>query len=108
MAVDPSNSNLLFGVIALQADFLDAGQLAEVCSTWAARRDTPLADLLVGRGWLSAEDRSHVDYLLQRKLQKHSGDAVATLAAVTTDEVKQALADLDNPVIQQTLAHLPP
>jgi hypothetical protein len=72
--------NLLFGVFALQADFLDAPQFAEACSAWAGRKDTPLADLLVQRGWLSAADRAHVDYLLQCKLEKHHGDVRASRA----------------------------
>jgi serine/threonine-protein kinase len=99
--------NLLFGVLALQADFLDAGQFAEACSAWAARKDTPLADLLVQRGWLSTEDRAHVEYLLQRKLKKHHGDIRASLAEVTNDPVRQSLASLADADVQQSLAALP-
>jgi serine/threonine-protein kinase len=99
--------NLLFGVLALQADLLDAARFAEACSAWAARKDTPLADLLVQRGWLSAEDRSHVEYLLQRKLKKHNGDARASLAEVTTEPVRQSLASVADADVQQSLAALP-
>jgi tetratricopeptide (TPR) repeat protein/tRNA A-37 threonylcarbamoyl transferase component Bud32 len=102
-----SDRNLLFGVLALQADFLDAGQFAEVCSAWAARKDTPLADLLVQRGWLSAEDRDRVDYLLKRKLDKHQGDARASLAEVTTDAVRRSLAGVDDADVRQSIAELP-
>jgi hypothetical protein len=63
-----ADRNLLFGVLALQADLLDAAQFAEACSAWAARKDTPLGDLLVQRGWLSAADRADVERLLERKL----------------------------------------
>jgi hypothetical protein len=38
-----TDQNLLFGVLALQADFLDAARFAEACSAWAARKDTPQA-----------------------------------------------------------------
>src|SRR5438552_10389371 len=64
MSADQTDCNLLFGVLALQADLLDATRFAEACSAWATRKDTPLADLLVERGWLTAEDRAHLDYLL--------------------------------------------
>jgi serine/threonine-protein kinase len=100
--------NLLFGVLALQADFLDAGQFAEACSAWAARKDTSLADLVVQRGWLSTEDRAHVEYLLQRKLKKHHGDIRASLAEVTTNPVRHSLASLGDADVQQSLATLPP
>src|SRR5262245_46193066 len=39
-----TDQNLLFGVLALQADLLDAPRFAEACSAWAARKDLPLAD----------------------------------------------------------------
>ena len=38
-----------FGVLALQADLLDSARFAEACSAWAARKEVPLADLLVER-----------------------------------------------------------
>jgi hypothetical protein len=39
-----TDRNLLFGVLALQADLIDKNQFAEVCGAWAARNDKPLAD----------------------------------------------------------------
>jgi hypothetical protein len=71
--------NLLFGVLALQADFLDPQQFAEACSAWVGRKDTPPADLLVERGLLTAEGRAHVEYLLWRKVQTQGGDIHARL-----------------------------
>src|SRR5262249_24789664 len=56
-----TDHNLLLGVLALQADLLDAARFAEACSAWAARKEVPLADLLVERGWLTPADRSDVD-----------------------------------------------
>ncbi|HLN30630.1 MAG TPA: protein kinase [Gemmataceae bacterium] len=99
-----TDRNLLFGVLALQADLLSPGQFAEACSAWAGRKETPLADLLVERGWLSPVDRADVDKLLQRKLAKHGGNAKASLAELTTDEVRQSLAGLNDPVVRESLA----
>jgi serine/threonine-protein kinase len=98
-----TDRNLLFGVLALQADLLSPAQFAEACSAWAGRKDTPLADLLVERGLLDPSDRADVDKLLQRKLAKHHGDARAGLAEVTTDQIRQSLAGLDDPDIRHTL-----
>ncbi len=58
-----TDRNLLFGVLALHADLLTAVQFAEACSAWAGRKDVPLADLLVQRGLLNAEQRGVVDLL---------------------------------------------
>ncbi len=99
-----ADRNLLFGVLALQADLLTPAQFAEACSAWAARKGTLLADLLVERGWLGPSDRADVDKLLQRKLQKHTGDAKAGLAEVTTDVVRRSLAGVEDADVRQSLA----
>lgn len=66
--------NLLFGVLALQADLIDAQQFIDICSLWTTRKNVPLAELLIERGWITSDDREHVDYLLERKLHKHGDD----------------------------------
>jgi serine/threonine-protein kinase len=103
-----TDRNLLFGVLALQADLIDNDRFAEACAAWAARKDTPLADLLLERGWLTPEDKGHVEFLLERKLKKHGGDAHASLAAVASSEVRRALDTVDDVDVEQSLASLPP
>ncbi len=101
-----TDRNLLFGVIALQADLLDATQFAEGCAAWAARKNSALADLLVERGWLTTDDRERVDWLVERKLHKYGGDAGASLAAAITPEAQRVLALWDDPAVQSSLAKL--
>jgi hypothetical protein len=95
--------NLLFGGLALQADLIDAAQFAEACTAWSRRKDLPLAELLIQRGWLTKADKPHVEYLLERKLNKHHGDVRASLASMS-DEVRYSLAMVDDSVLQQSLA----
>src|SRR6266480_6853786 len=105
--VSPSpdtDRNLLFGVLALQADLIDAAQFAEACSAWAGRKDVPLADLLVQRGWLNDEDRAHVEYLLRRSLKKHGGDARRSLGGLADGGVRDVLRSLDDLGVHQTIA----
>jgi serine/threonine-protein kinase len=106
MPTETTDRNLLFGVLALQADFLDAAQFAEACSAWAGRKGTPLADLLVERGLLTAEQRGLVDLLLRQKLTKHGGDAHASLAAVATPDVRSVIESIADDDVQQSLAGL--
>jgi hypothetical protein len=98
--------NLLFGVLALQADLIDARQFIEACLLWRARKDVSLADLLLERGWIDAADKAHVDYLLQRKLQRHGGDPQASLAAIPED-AKRALATVADSDVQRSLTGPP-
>jgi PAS domain S-box-containing protein len=102
-----TDRNLLFGVLALQADLIDASRFVEACTLWTTRKSTPLADLLVEKGWITAADRADIHRFLDRKLRKHGGDARAGLAAVA-DDVKRSLAALEDVEIQRSLADLPP
>jgi PAS domain S-box-containing protein len=101
-----TDRNLLFGVLALQADLIDPQQFIEACLLWTSRKEVPLADLLVERGWIVPDDKAHVDYLLGRKLHKHGGDARASLVAIP-DDVKRSLAALEDDDIQRSLAGWP-
>lgn len=74
-------------------------QFAEACSAWVMRKNTPLADLLVERGWLAPADRADVQRLVDRKLKKHGGDARASLAEA---------AGVSDPDVQATLRSLIP
>ncbi len=107
-----TDRNLLFGVLALQGEMIDAGQLAEACTAWSTRKEQGLADILIERGWISSDDRRLVEQLLERRLKKHSGDAHQSLTAAATgspdvmatldgirtrmgdDEIKRSLGDV--------------
>ena len=65
--------------IALQADLIDHEQFAKACMLWSAQKHLPLAQILHDQGWLSPSDRADVDKIVERKLEKHSGDAHARL-----------------------------
>ena len=60
----------------------------------------------MGRGWIEPADRAHLEYLLERKLRKHGGNAHASLAALP-DDVKRSLAALADDDIQRSLAGEP-
>jgi serine/threonine-protein kinase len=99
-----TNQNILFGVMALHAGLIDRDTFAEVCSLWSKRRDTPLAEILLERGWITAEDNAHLDYLLKRGLECFGGDARARLTTVMLDDAKRLLSSLDDAEIQQIIA----
>src|SRR5262249_7297640 len=99
--------NLLFGVLALQTGLLDSFQFTEACAAWAARRQATLADLLVERKWLTPIDRSLVNDLLDRAIERRGGDVRASLAAVADDAARHSLAAVANVDVQQSLGALP-
>jgi serine/threonine-protein kinase len=80
-----TDQNLLFGVLALQADLLDDTQFVQACSAWVTHKDTSLADQLIERGWLGAADKAHVEDLLRRHELTHEGSGQSSLPQATTD-----------------------
>src|SRR5262249_50873974 len=74
--------NLPSGVLPLQADIITSDQFVEACTTWAARKGAPLADVLTDRGWVAPTERATIEHLMQLKLKKFGGDAHASLTAV--------------------------
>jgi tetratricopeptide (TPR) repeat protein len=101
-----SDVNLLFGVLALQADLIDGERFVQACTLWAARKDRPLGALLVEQGWLSEQDRADVERLLARKLRRHKGDARASLAEAAGGQARAALARIADPEVERSLAGL--
>lgn len=101
-----TDHNLLFGVISMQAGLIDAGQFVEACGQWATQKSDTLAELLIGRGWITGDDRSHIEYLLNRRLEKHNGDVQASLASVP-EAVRRSLSRLGDAEIQQSLTCRP-
>jgi serine/threonine-protein kinase len=102
-----TDRNLLFGVLALQADLIDPDQFARACSDWAATKALPLADLLQDRGWISAEDRVDVEKLLERKLRKHGGDPHASLVDAVNGRVLGTIERVGDPDFRRSLADGP-
>src|SRR5437867_2691306 len=101
-----TDRNLLFGVLALQADVITHAQFVEACTLWANQKHTALADLLLERGWITAADRADVDRLVERKLRKHGGDVKASLAELTGDGVQRSLAAVADSDLRNSLAGL--
>ncbi len=109
-----TDRNLLFGVLALQADVISQARFVEACKLWAKDKDVPFADLLLNQGWINAEDRGHIEYLLERKRAKYDGDARSGLAeawvtwltwasSATATDARKMFAGLADADIEQAL-----
>src|SRR5262249_8757756 len=107
MAALAADRNLLFGLIALQNGLIVQDQLLGAFRAWTLDKARALADHLVGRGDLDADDRSAVEALVARHLKKHGGDVEQSLAAIPAGRsTREGLAQLGDPDIKGTLAHV--
>jgi serine/threonine-protein kinase len=101
-----TNQNLLFGVLAVQVDLIDATQFVEVWADWIAHKKVPLAQMLLDRGLLTPADQAEVERLLQRKLDKYGQDVRCTLSVVAGADLRASLAALNDPDIRKIFGSL--
>lgn len=100
--------NLLFGVLALQLNFITREALVSAMDKWILARDRPLGELLQASGELDAERRQLLDALVQEHLRQHAGDARQSLAAMSSIEPAQdVLKEVADPELQASVALLP-
>jgi serine/threonine protein kinase len=84
--------NLLFGVVAFQQGVVAADGLAETCADWAAQPSQTLAELMVGRGLLTQEQKIELEETVATALAAHGDDPQATLAATLDGRSLEAIA----------------
>ena len=100
--------NLLFGVLALEMDFINRDALVAAMHAWILDKAKSLSQILVEQGALSATRRALLEPLVQEHIQQHGNDAGKSLAALSSvgsarDELNR-IADAD---VQASLVHLP-
>jgi len=105
MSKAAADRNLLYGVLALQMDFVDRDALIAAMNAWAIDKQTPLGAILRAQNALPAEEHALLEALVEKHLVRHGGDAEQSLAAVnvppsTRDQLKQ----ITDPDVQATLA----
>src|SRR5262245_8013219 len=107
MAAVAAEKNLLFGLLALQNGLIDQGQLVAALPAWTRDKARLLAEHLVGRGDLDAEQRAGVEAMVALHLKKHGGDAEKSLAAIPAGRsTRESLAQIGDPDFEGTLARV--
>jgi serine/threonine-protein kinase len=107
MAALSPDRDLLFGLLALQNGLINQGQLVAAFQAWTLDKARALADHLVGRGDLDADQCAGVEAMVGLHLKKHGGDAEKSLAAIPAGRsTRESLAALDDPAIEHTLTQL--
>jgi tRNA A-37 threonylcarbamoyl transferase component Bud32 len=99
--------DLLFGMIALQVGLIDQSKLVAAFQAWTLDKARGLAEHLVGRGDLDADDRAAVAALVERHLNRHGGDVERSLAAIPAGRsTRESLAGIGDADIEVILDHV--
>jgi serine/threonine-protein kinase len=109
MSLPNTDRNLLFGILALQMDFIERDELVAAMNAWILDKARPLGQIMVEQGSLRPDKRDLLEALVKAHLEEHGGDARKSLGAVaTTGSVCQELRQIDDPDVQATLNPVSP
>src|SRR5262245_10556497 len=107
MAQPFTDRNLLFGILALQMDFISRDQLIAAMHAWVLAKHRRLGDILREQNALGAEEHALLEALADKHLQKHGNDPEKSLAALSAlGSARQALEQVADPELQASLAHV--
>src|SRR5436305_7885748 len=79
-----ADRNLLFGVLALQMDFISRDALVRAMNAWVLDKAKPLGQILVEQGGLRSDAHLLLEALVQKHLELHGGDPQKSLASVSS------------------------
>jgi serine/threonine-protein kinase len=104
----PSDRNLLFGILALQMDFVSRDQLIAAMHAWVLDKGQPLGDILVRQGALAEPEQAALEVLVQQHLRRHGDDPARSLAALPpAPAVRQHLERVADADLHASLLHVP-
>jgi serine/threonine protein kinase len=99
-----ADRNLLFGVLALQMDFISRNALLAAIQAWAFDKAKPLGQILVEQGALLDSRRALLDGLVQEHVQAHGNDPAQSLAAAAPDtSIHEELMGITDPEVHASL-----
>jgi hypothetical protein len=100
-----ADRNLLFGIMAIQMNFIRQEDLVEAMHAWIMAKEQPLGRILHDKGRLSAERLQLLDALVAEHLKLHQDDPQQSLVALSsTSSVRSALASIEDTDVQAGLA----
>src|SRR4051812_25249296 len=103
-----ADRNLLFGILALQMDFIGREALVAAMYAWVQDKGRPIGQILLEHKALTADTHALLEALVQKHLALHDHDPARSLAAVSSaDSARAILAPIADSDVQSSLVHVP-
>jgi eukaryotic-like serine/threonine-protein kinase len=103
-----SDRNLLFGILAVQMDFISRDALIAAMNAWVLKKSKPLGEILVEQRAVAPDEKSVLDALVDKHLERHHGDPQQSIAVLRLPPtVRQDLEQFADPDVHASLARLP-
>jgi serine/threonine protein kinase/tetratricopeptide (TPR) repeat protein len=105
MSSGVADLNLLFGIMAVQNDFVRRDALIEAMGAWVLDKSKTLGEILVERGGLSSEHHALLTSLVAAHVRLHHDDPQQSLASVASaSSIRQQLSRIADADVQASLA----
>jgi serine/threonine-protein kinase len=107
MAQPHADRNLLFGILALQMDFIDCDALIKGMHAWVLEKHKPLGQILREHEALRDDTHALLEAMVQKHLELHGGDAQKSLAALSSiGTVRRDLQQVADSDLQASLPYV--
>jgi tetratricopeptide (TPR) repeat protein len=108
MTQPQADRNLLFGVLAFQLDIIGRDQLITAMHAWVLDKQQPLGQILVEHKALREGERTALEVLVDRHLERHDEQPQGSLGALSIPpELRWDLGGIADAELQASLARLP-
>jgi serine/threonine protein kinase/tetratricopeptide (TPR) repeat protein len=99
-----ADRNLLFGILALQMDFISRDALIAAMHAWVLDKTKPLGQILTEQGHLNPQHQALLEPLVQAHIKAHHNDPQQSLAALSSvSSVRDELAAISDDQLQESL-----
>jgi serine/threonine protein kinase/formylglycine-generating enzyme required for sulfatase activity len=102
-----ADRNLLFGILALQMDFISRDALIAAMNAWVLDKAKSLGHILQTQNALSEEEHALLEAMVRKHLEKHGNDPQQSLAAVSSlRSLREDLRQIADADVQASLIHV--
>src|SRR5712692_2731434 len=102
-----ADRNLLFGIVALQMDFISREALIAAMHAWVLDKAKPLGQILREQQVLGADEHALLEALVQKHLALHGNDPAKSLAALSSvGSARQELEQIADAELHASLARV--
>jgi tetratricopeptide (TPR) repeat protein/serine/threonine protein kinase len=99
--------NLLFGILALQMDFVSRDALIAAMNAWVLDKAKPLGQIMLEQGALRPDTHALLEALVGKHLEMHDNDPQKSLAAVSSlGSVREQIRQVGDAELHASLAHV--
>jgi WD40 repeat protein/serine/threonine protein kinase len=108
MPSSTSDRNLLFGILALQMDFVSRESLIKAMSDWVLDKGELLGTILVRNEALSRRHRDLLEQMVDAHIEAHEGRPEKSLAVLSSVEsLSRELEQLNSVELMHSLTYIP-